>query len=288
MKWVCEFPLVQGVAYKYVEINPYQCDPKEPGGYTKKSHPLETKRRMYPGFVETSPRGLVPGVDHKGKKVWESLPVVEYIDEAFEGPPLLPSSPHDRALVRIWTSHVGDRMQKSFYTMLLEQDPAKQEEARQRFFTECRTFARAMRNSGPFFLGEQFSMVDIALAPFFQRFLWVGSKYRDLVFPEEPEFARLQEWWSATHSRPSVAATMVCRARLVSSYSQYSRNVATSDYAKSIQSSLSTSASSKHSESGGAVRSACKCTRVALGAVAAVLVVFIAGVRIGQQMKVRG
>lgn len=31
---------------------------------------------------------------------------------------------------------------------------------------------------GPYFLGKEISMVDIALFPFWQRFLWVGSYYR--------------------------------------------------------------------------------------------------------------
>ena len=43
-----------------------QVDPSQPGGYTKKSLPLQEKAKLYPKFVECSPRGLVPGVDHVG------------------------------------------------------------------------------------------------------------------------------------------------------------------------------------------------------------------------------
>lgn len=55
--------------------------------------------------------------------------------------------------------------------------------------------ARAMppEQNGPFFLGDIFSLVDIALAPFWQRFLVVGGHYRGLQFPDkEPEFRRLR------------------------------------------------------------------------------------------------
>lgn len=34
-------------------------------------------KAMYPGFIESSPRGLVPSVDSNGDKVWESLHVVQ-------------------------------------------------------------------------------------------------------------------------------------------------------------------------------------------------------------------
>lgn len=54
--------------------------------------------------------------------------------------------------------------------------------------------ARAMAppSCGPYFLGSAFSLVDVALAPFWQRFVIVGGHYRGLAFPDDPEFHRLQ------------------------------------------------------------------------------------------------
>lgn len=62
------------------------------------------------------------------------------------------------------------------------------------FFEECRMLARAMAppSAGPYFLGSAFSLVDVALAPFWQRFVIVGGHYRGLTFPDDPEFHRLQ------------------------------------------------------------------------------------------------
>lgn len=42
----------------------------------------------------------------------------------------------------------------------------------------CFEFQSAIRQDGPYFLGKEISMVDIALFPFWQRFLWVGGHYR--------------------------------------------------------------------------------------------------------------
>ena len=99
----------------------------------------------------------------------------------------------------------------------------------------CRSLARAMSDDGPFFLGQEFSAFECAVAPFWQRYLWVGSVYRNLQFPSnEPAFHRLQQWWEAVAAHPSVAATLVCQPRLVSSYRDYAEAKGTSEYAKQI------------------------------------------------------
>jgi glutathione S-transferase len=92
---------------------------------------------------------------------------------------------------------------------------------------------KTLLQPGPFFLGSEFSAVDIALAPFWQRILWVGTHYRDLKLPEEDDaaFERLHQWWKAVSQRPSVANTLVGKERLISSYRQYAVNIATSDFA---------------------------------------------------------
>ena len=221
--WFCAFAQRAWIAveekqleYSYVEINPYEVDPRFPGGYTKKPLPLEVKKAMYPDFIASSPNGLVPSVDCNGDKVWESLHVVQYIDERFDHPPyFLPREPVKRAHVRIWSDFVTDKICKYFYVHWLEKDPAAQLKAKEVFFEECRTFARAMSKDGPYFLGSEISMVDIALFPFWQRFLWIGHHYRDLEMPKDKDFERLQRWWEAARDRPAFKATLVCADRLV-------------------------------------------------------------------------
>eukprot|EP00873_Tetraselmis_striata_P010183 jgi/Tetstr1/430447/TSEL_020257.t1 len=247
--WFCPFAQrawiaveEKGVDYQYCEVNPYEVNPDEPGGYTKRQLPLAEKAAVNgAAFIAASPRGLVPALSHGGKPVWESLPLVEYVDEAFEGAAMMPTDPHERALVRIWSDHATSRMQRTFYTLLMEgttSTPPRRAELEEAFFKETTALAEAMAPvaEGPFFLGSRFSMVDIALAPFWQRFTWVGGHYLGLTFPETPAFERMADWWAGCQARPSVAATLVCRPRLVSSYSQYFRGLGTSDIAKSIMS----------------------------------------------------
>jgi glutathione S-transferase len=240
--WFCPFAQrawiaaeESGATYKWVEINPYYVNPEQPGGYTKKATTLHEKQSTYPGFVEASPRGLVPAIQHKEIHLWESLPVAEYIDAVFGGGKLVQrNEPYQVARQQIWCAHCTDRVQKKYYQALICQDKEVQNEIIEEFYKECRSLANAMSDDGgDYFDGGRFSLVDVALAPFWQRILAVGRDFFGLTFPmEEPEFQRLEKWWKAVKARPSVANTIVCEPRLVSTYSDYARNVATSDAAK--------------------------------------------------------
>ena len=78
-----------GLPYEWVEIQPYQL--RQDGSATKNPKPLEQKRADYPGFVEASPKGLVPALaerDSAGtvrRRVHDSLVCVRYLDEVWGG-----------------------------------------------------------------------------------------------------------------------------------------------------------------------------------------------------------
>lgn len=249
--WFCPFAQRAWIAceekcvdYHWVEVNPYAVDPKEPGGYTKKQLPIEIKQAMYPQFVAASPKGLVPAIDCCGEKLCESQPIIEYIDGKFKerGAQLCPDDPFERALCRVWADYADQRIQRPYYRMLVEQSAQARQAAYADMVAGCKDFARAMAplERGPFFRGAHFSYTDVSFAPFFWRILLVGKHYRDIELPDDdPDIRRLMEWWRAVKARGSVAKTLVCEERLIASYSNYAENKATSDYAKSLMSSLS-------------------------------------------------
>jgi maleylacetoacetate isomerase len=51
-------------------------------------------------FLGVNPQGLVPALEIDGLLLMQSLPIIEYLDETHPEPPLLPSTPADRARVR--------------------------------------------------------------------------------------------------------------------------------------------------------------------------------------------
>jgi maleylacetoacetate isomerase len=53
-----------------------------------------------PEFAAINPQSLVPVLELEGERLYQSLAIIEYLDETHPSPPLLPKSPLERARVR--------------------------------------------------------------------------------------------------------------------------------------------------------------------------------------------
>lgn len=51
-------------------------------------------------YLAINPQGFVPALEHNGALITQSLAIIEYLDEVFPLPPLLPTNAVDRATVR--------------------------------------------------------------------------------------------------------------------------------------------------------------------------------------------
>uniref|UniRef100_A0A1D1YWW4 Protein IN2-1 B n=1 Tax=Anthurium amnicola TaxID=1678845 RepID=A0A1D1YWW4_9ARAE len=121
------------------------------------NRPSWYKDKVYPG-------NKVPSLEHNNEVKGESLDLLKYIDTHFEGPSLLPDDPAKSQFAEELLSY-SDTFNivsfKAFRSSDVEKEIGpvydKIEDALSRF------------DDGPFFLG-QFSLVDIAYAPFIERF----------------------------------------------------------------------------------------------------------------------
>jgi maleylacetoacetate isomerase len=58
-------------------------------------------------YLSLNPQGLIPALEHEGRVFAQSLAIIEYLDERFPSPPLLPKAPADRAAVRAMALNIA-------------------------------------------------------------------------------------------------------------------------------------------------------------------------------------
>jgi len=215
--WFC--PYVQrgwialeekGIKYQYKEINPYK---KEES------------------FLRINPKGLVPALQYKGTPIYESLVICEFLEDAYPTyKPLLPSDPVLRAKARLWIDHVSKAVIPPYQRLLQAQEREKQDAAREEYCVALRKFSKEVQ--GPYFLGDEFSLVDVTIAP------WI---IRDHFIQEYRGYKRedVDEGWvnytSAIEKRESVVSTQSEKHHYYPIYGRYLRDEAQSEAAKAIR-----------------------------------------------------
>lgn len=146
--------------------------------------------------VEINPKGLVPAIEYKGKALYESLILCELLEEEYPNhtPNILPKDPVDRAYARIWIDYISKSILPWYMRLLQSQELEKQKEALEELNKAYRTFAEKIR--GPYFLGEEFSLVDIAIVPWIMRDYLLAEHRaftREGVSPKWQKYAELVE-----------------------------------------------------------------------------------------------
>ena len=68
--------------------------------YEQASIHLAKGRQYTPEFSEVSPQNLVPVLEHDGQRLYQSLAIIQYLDEKFPQPALLPKDSTARNRVR--------------------------------------------------------------------------------------------------------------------------------------------------------------------------------------------
>lgn len=68
--------------------------------YEQAPHDLRTGAQRDPAYMALAPQGLVPALETPTGVFTQSLAILEWLDERFPTPPLLPADPDDRAVVR--------------------------------------------------------------------------------------------------------------------------------------------------------------------------------------------
>ncbi|KAH6838129.1 glutathione transferase lambda 2 [Perilla frutescens var. hirtella] len=130
---------------------------------TIKLVPIDLKNRPTWYKEKVYPENKVPSLEHNNKVKGESLDLIRYIDQNFEGPSLFPDDPTKTKHGEELLSFTGS-FSKAVTTSLKENRMDEVGAA----FDDIES-ALSKFDDGPFFLG-QLSLVDIAYVPFIERY----------------------------------------------------------------------------------------------------------------------
>jgi glutathione S-transferase len=155
-------------------------------------------RKMPAWFLEQSPNQSVPLLIHDDRKIWESIAVVHYVDEAFEGPPLLPGEPYERALARVGMETASSKFISLFWNLVL----GKVENPAEKLQEIWAALQATMATEGPFWAGQHLSLADIAVYPWFERWPAVEQFSPDHQQMNLPP--RLRRWLEAVQEHPAM------------------------------------------------------------------------------------
>jgi glutathione S-transferase len=151
-----------------------------------------------PDFLEVSPYGKVPVLLDGDARIYESAVINEFLDEKYPEPPLMPSTPEERAYVRVWVDFANSRLMPAGFRAVRGPEEKRAEALRQ-FLEHLQTLDREIDGKS-WLAGDQFTLADVAYAPVFARLALEESVDWGL-------FPNLKGWWEGISLRPSYQAT---------------------------------------------------------------------------------
>lgn len=160
---------------------------------------LRRDQQRAPEFLERNPQGLVPALEDDGAVLTQSLAIIEYLEERFPEPPLLPAAPAHRAWVRALAQVVAcdiHPINNLRILQYLEKDLGLDDGARASWarvwidlgFAAMEAMVKDDPRTGGHCFGDQPTLADICLVP-----QVVNSRRFDVDMARYPTLARIYE-----------------------------------------------------------------------------------------------
>ncbi|MCU7935171.1 MAG: glutathione S-transferase N-terminal domain-containing protein [Candidatus Thiodiazotropha sp. (ex Dulcina madagascariensis)] len=121
--------------------------------------------------MELNPYGTLPTLVDRDLKLYESRIIMEYLDERFPHPPLLPVDPVSRSTSRLLMYRVDNDWYSQMDIILSGKKEASKarKELRESLISTAPVF-----NAKHFFMSDEFTLVDCAIAPLLWRLQELG------------------------------------------------------------------------------------------------------------------
>jgi RNA polymerase-associated protein len=125
-------------------------------------------------LLEVSPYAELPVLVDRDVCLYDSVVLMEYLDERFPHPPLLPVYPVSRAQIRLFIQRVEKDWCETFDNLIKgDLNDSQTKKAKQEFKSQILALSPILKEK-PFFMSEDFSLVDCVIAPILWRLPLIG------------------------------------------------------------------------------------------------------------------
>ncbi len=203
-------------------------------------------------YLKLNPNGVVPTLLHDGRSIFESSVILQYLDQVFPEVPLMPADPYGQARLRAWLAFVdavptpavrfpsfqfGGLLHKfqamtdeqfdeqvtkrpikaAFYRKMDRMTGFSDAEMAEAYAALRKTAARMDwmfgENGGPWLMGKQYGLADIAVAPLIDRVEDLGLEALWL-----DDYPRVDDWLKRMQARPAYGKAYYTGSRLSDQY----------------------------------------------------------------------
>jgi stringent starvation protein A len=151
-------------------------------------------------LLDLNPYNSVPTLVDRDLVLYDSRVIAEYLDERFPHPPLMPVDPVSRARFRLALYHI----ERDWYSLVddLERGDKRTANRARKNLRESLLSSAELFGVKPFFMSDEFSLVDSSIAPI----LWRLPRW-DVDLP--PSHGRaIIKYAETLFSRPSFRASL--------------------------------------------------------------------------------
>ena len=149
-------------------------------------------------LADLNPYNTLPVLVDRDLSLYESWVMMEYLDERFPHPPLMPVQPVARAYTRLWRHRIQNDWAGLVDTLFDPKVDKKtqqnaQKELRESIITVAPIFAEK-----PFFMSDELTLIDCCMSPILWRLKAMG-----IELPKTKQVKPLQEYMLRMFSRPA-------------------------------------------------------------------------------------
>ena len=124
-------------------------------------------------ILEVSPYAELPVLVDRDVCLYDSVILMEYLDERFPHPPLLPVYPVSRAHIRLFIQRIQRDWCDIFDTLIAGTSEAKAKKMRTQLKSQILGMSPILKEKD-YFMSDEFSLVDCCIAPILWRLPLIG------------------------------------------------------------------------------------------------------------------